>query len=115
GRLTCGRGKRRAAFDLLRGRLLSGSLRPFFFLGRRRALGYRPQFADPRGDLNELLTELLIVAKFRHLALRFGNSCGIRKGLADSLAFDLVSEPISRSMRGFVGTVTAAVRLARAA
>jgi len=61
------------------------------------------------------LTELLIVAKLRHLALRLGEHCSIRKGLADSLAVDLVSEPIRRSMRGLVGTVATTVGLATAA
>jgi hypothetical protein len=86
-----------------------------FFLGRRRGFSHGPEFADLRVDLNELLTELPIVAKLRHLTLRFGERRRTRKGLGDSFAINLVSEPIRRSMRGLVGKVAAAVRLATAA
>ena len=107
--------KQYAADGLLRGQPRVGSLQTFFFLRRRRCLFNWPRAADLRVDLNELLTELLVVSKLRDLPFRFGE-CGLaREGFADGPAFDLVSQPIGGSMPRLVGTVATAIRLATTA
>ena len=68
-----------------------------------------------RVDLNELLAELLIVSKLCDLPFRFGEYGRARKGFADGLAFDLISQPISGSMLRLVGTVATAIRFATTA
>src|SRR5207247_6660497 len=85
--------------------------RRFFSLRRRRCLFNWPRAADLRVDLNELLTELLVVSKLRDLPFRFGACALPREGFADGPAFDLVSQPIGGSMPRLVGTVATAIRL----
>lgn len=85
------------------------------FLKLRGRFFERAQAADPSIDLNELLTESLVVSKLRHLTLRLGDRRGTRERLADSFAFDLVSQPVSWAMRGLVGLVATTIRFATAA
>ena len=100
---------------LLRGRLLAGWLREFFFLYRSRVRLRGPHLADLSVDLQKLLLQGLVLAKFLDLSLGLTYGGWIGQRFGDGLSLELIGKTEVGSVAWSFGLMAAAIGLAASA